>query len=60
MLKKNPSAFAFYAALGLMENSIILRGKLGFDTTDYGVYNSDETVGAQVLTFPLSGDKKSD
>lgn len=51
--------FALYAALGLMDNSIILRGKVGFDTTDYGVYNSNEKVGAQVLTFPLSTDKRN-
>ena len=51
--------FAFYAALGLMENSIILRGKIGFDTTDYGVYDSNEKVGVQVLTFPLSTDKRT-
>lgn len=51
--------FAMYAALGLMENSIILRGKVGFDTTDYGVYNSNEKVGTQVLTFPLSTDKRN-
>ena len=51
--------FALYAALGLMDNSIILRGKVGFDTTDYGVYDSNEKVGAQVLTFPLSTDKRN-
>lgn len=51
--------FAMYAALGLMDNSIILRGKVGFDTTDYGVYSSNEKVGAQVLTFPLSTDKRN-
>jgi hypothetical protein len=51
--------FAFYAALGLMENSIILRGKIGFDTTDYGVFDSNEKVGVQVLTFPLSTDKRT-
>lgn len=51
--------FAFYAALSLMDNSIILRGKVGFDTTDYAVYNSNEKVGAQVLTFPLSSDKRN-
>jgi hypothetical protein len=50
--------FALYAALGLMDNSIILRGKVGFDTTDYGVFDSNEKVGAQVLTFPLSTDKR--
>lgn len=51
--------FALYAALSLMDNSIILRGKVGFDTTDYAVYNSNEKVGAQVLTFPLSSDKRN-
>jgi hypothetical protein len=51
--------FALYAALGLMDNSIILRGKVGFDTTDYGVFNSNQKVGAQVLTFPLSTDKRN-
>jgi hypothetical protein len=51
--------FALYAALGLMDNSMILRGKIGFDTTDYGVYDSNEKVGAQILTFPLSTDKRN-
>jgi hypothetical protein len=51
--------FAFYAALGMMDNSIILRGRVGFDTTDYGVFNSNQKVGAQVLTFPLSTDKRT-
>lgn len=51
--------FALYAALGLMDNSIILRGKIGFDTTDYGFYNSTEKIGAQVLTFPLKTDKRN-
>jgi hypothetical protein len=51
--------FAFYAALGLMDNSMILRGKVGFDTTDYGFYDSSEKVGVQVLTFPLSTDKRN-
>lgn len=51
--------FALYAALGLMDNSIIVRGKVGFDTTDYGVFNSNQKVGAQVLTFPLNTDKRT-
>jgi hypothetical protein len=51
--------FALYAAFGLMENSIIFRGKVGFDTTDYGVYSSDEKVGAQMLTFPLRTDNRN-
>lgn len=51
--------FALYAALGLLDNAVILRGKVGLDTTDYGVYNSNDTVGVQVLTFPLSTDKRN-
>ena len=51
--------FAMYAALGLIDNSLILRGKVGFDTTDYGVYDSNEKVGVQVLKFPLSTDKRN-
>ena len=51
--------FALYTALGLMDNSLILRGKVGLDTTDYGVYNANEKVGVQVLTFPLSDDKRN-
>ena len=50
--------FALYTALGLMDNSLILRGKVGLDTTDYGMFNANEKVGVQVLTFPLSGDKR--
>jgi len=51
--------FALYAALGLMDNSIIVRGKVGFDTTDYGLFNSNQKVGAQVLTFPLNTDNRT-
>lgn len=51
--------FALYTALGLMDNSLILRGKVGLDTTDYGMFNAKEKVGVQVLTFPLSGDKRT-
>jgi hypothetical protein len=51
--------FALYTALGLMDNSLILRGKVGLDTTDYGMFNANEKVGVQVLTFPLSGDKRT-
>ena len=51
--------FALYTALGLMDNSLILRGKVGLNTTDYGMFNANEKVGVQVLTFPLSGDKRN-
>lgn len=51
--------FAMYASFGLLDNSLLLRAKVGFDTTDYGLYNSNETVGVQVLTVPLSGDNRT-
>lgn len=51
--------FSLYGAFGLADNSLILRGKVGFDTTDYGLYNSKQKVGVQVLTFPLSTDKRN-
>lgn len=51
--------FAMYAALGLLDNSLILRGKVGFDTTDYGLYNSSDKVGVQVLTIQVSGDDRN-
>lgn len=51
--------FAFYGAYGFMENSLILRGKVGFDTTDYGLYGANDTIGAQVLTFAVSGDDRN-
>lgn len=51
--------FAFYSALGLMNHSIILRGKIGFDSTDYGVYNRDDKLGVQVLAFPFRTDERN-
>ena len=51
--------FAFYSAIGFINNSLLLKAKIGFDTTDYGLYSSDETIGAQVLTFPLATDSRN-
>lgn len=51
--------FGLYAAYAFFDNAMILRGKVGFDTTDYGVYNQGDTVGAQVLTFQVSGDDRT-
>lgn len=51
--------FALYASHGFLNNSIIIRARAGFDTTDYGLYNSNETVGGQLLTFPLTGDSRN-
>lgn len=51
--------FAAYAAYGFLDNSLIIRGKLGFDTTDYGLYSQGDTVGLQVLTVQVGGDNRT-
>jgi hypothetical protein len=50
---------AFYAGLGLMKNKFLIRAKVGLDTTDYGLYESGDKVGAQVLTFTLKEDTRT-
>ncbi|PQJ16981.1 hypothetical protein [Nonlabens tegetincola] len=51
--------FGLYASYGLFKNQVLARIKAGFDTTDYGVYNTGDKVGAQVLTFQVSGDDRN-
>lgn len=51
--------FGLYGSYALLDNSLIVRAKAGFDTTDYGVYNENDRIGGQVLTFPLSGDDRT-
>ncbi len=51
--------FALFAAYGFLDNNLILRGKVGLDTTDYGAYNEGDTVGLQVLTFQVGGDDRN-
>lgn len=51
--------FAMYASYGLLKNSLLVRAKVGLDTTDYGLYNSNEKVGVQVLTVQVSGDDRT-
>lgn len=51
--------FGFYASYGMMDNAILLRAKIGYDTTDYGVYNSNDKVGLQILTKQVSGDNRT-
>jgi len=50
--------FALYAGYSFMKEQLIVRAKAGLDTTDYGLYNTGDTVGAQVLTFPLGVDER--
>jgi hypothetical protein len=51
--------FGFYAGYSMLNDQLILRAKAGLDTTDYGLYNTGDTVGAQVLTIPLGTDKRN-
>jgi hypothetical protein len=51
--------FAMYASYGLMKNALLLRAKVGLDSTDYGVYNSNDTVGLQILTTQVGGDDRT-
>ncbi|MEN8816771.1 MAG: hypothetical protein ABF274_07885 [Nonlabens sp.] len=51
--------FALYAGYSFMKDQLIVRGKAGLDTTDYGLYQSGDTVGAQVLTVALGGDDRT-
>lgn len=50
--------FALYASYSMLDKSLILRGKVGLDTTDYGLYQTGDRVGAQILTFQVSGDDR--
>jgi hypothetical protein len=51
--------FAMYASYGLLKNSLLLRAKVGLDTTDYGLYNANDTIGVQVLTFQVGGETRT-
>jgi hypothetical protein len=51
--------FALYASYAFLDNALIVRGRVGYDTTDYGLYSENDTIGAQVLTFPLAGDDRT-
>lgn len=48
-----------YISYGFLDNSLLLRLRAGFDTTEYGVYESGDEIGAQLLTFPLTGDNRN-
>lgn len=51
--------FNLYAGVGFLDDTILLRGKIGFDSTDYGLYNSGDTVGAQLLIFNFKDDNRN-
>lgn len=50
--------FGFYAGYSFLKDQLILRAKAGLDTTDYGLYRTNDTVGAQILTFQVEGDDR--
>jgi hypothetical protein len=50
--------FGFYAGYSMLNDQLILRAKAGLDTTDYGWYNTGDTVGAQILTVAVGGDDR--
>lgn len=51
--------FSLFAAYGFLDDTVILRGRVGLDTTDYGLYNQGDTIGLQVLTFQVGGDERN-
>ncbi len=51
--------FGLFTSYGFFDNNLILRGKVGFDTTDYGLYGEGDKVGLQVLTFQVGGDDRA-
>ena len=51
--------FNLFAGFEILDDELLVRAKLGFDTTDYGVYTQGDTVGAQVLTIPVGGDDRN-
>lgn len=51
--------FSLFAAYGFMDDTLIVRGRVGLDTTDYGTYAQGDKIGAQILTFQVSGDDRT-
>lgn len=48
-----------YASYSFLDNALIFRLRAGFDTTEYGLYDSGDILGGQVLTFPLGNDERN-
>lgn len=51
--------FNVFLGVDIIEDELLLRGKVGFDTTDYGLYKQGDTVGTQILTFQVDGDDRN-
>jgi hypothetical protein len=50
--------FSAFAAYGFLDDMLILRARVGLDTTDYGVYNKNSNSIVQVLTAQI-GDERA-
>lgn len=51
--------FSTYLSYSFFKDLLLVRGRVGFDTTDFGLYEQGDTVGAQVLTFQVGGDDRN-
>lgn len=49
--------FASYVQTGLLNNSVLLRGKLGFTTNDYEVYQQGEKIDFGLSAFRFGDDR---
>lgn len=58
-VQENSIRAGAYLSYGFLDNSLIFRIRGGYDATDYGLYNSSDVLGAQLLLFPLSGDHRN-
>lgn len=50
--------FATYAQLELLEESVLLRGKLGYSSNDYEVYRQGEKIDLGVSAFSFGDDRE--
>jgi len=48
-----------YLSYGFKDNSFIIRVRGGYDVTRYGLYNSNDIVGGQILLFTLTPDTRN-
>jgi hypothetical protein len=50
---------AGYLSYSFFDNAFIIRARAGLDLTDYGLYNSGDAIGAQILVFKVQGDNRN-
>ncbi len=49
--------FAAYLQYNALENSVLIRGKVGYSTSNYEVYNNDEKINLGVSAFSFGDDR---